>query len=170
MVILGAIVGLVSWLNVTLWAIFAQRISHKVRLLYFTSCLEKDAKFYDINSPNEMSAKIAKECSAIQRGLGEKVGQTIMSISGFFFGFAFAFTYGWEYSTVLLGVVPCIALTGVLMAMSLESGITQMMRAYAQSAGYAEQALHAIRVVHSYGQEAIENENYKEYLVRASDV
>ena len=44
------------------------------------------------------------------------------------------------------------------------------MRAYAQSAGYAEQALSAIRVVHSYGQEELEYKNYAKYLQRAKDV
>jgi len=44
------------------------------------------------------------------------------------------------------------------------------MRAYSQSAGYAEQALSAIKVVHSYGQEELENNNYKKYLIRATEV
>jgi len=117
-----------------------------------------------------MSAKIAKEISAIQRGLGEKVGNTIMSVSMFFFGFALAFYWGWKLSLILLGTMPVVMLTGVAMAVALETGTTQMMRAYAQSAGYAEQALNAIRVVHSYGQENLERENYKEYLGRASKV
>jgi ABC-type multidrug transport system fused ATPase/permease subunit len=45
-----------------------------------------------------------------------------------------------------------------------------MMRAYAQSAGYAEQALSAIRVVQSYGQENLECENYTRFLDRAAKV
>ena len=38
--------------------------------MYFEKCLEKDAPFYDQNSPTEMASKISKECSAINRGLG----------------------------------------------------------------------------------------------------
>lgn len=148
---LGGVMWIMSWLQVTLWAIFAQRIAYKTRMVYFAKCLEMDAAFYDSNNPNEMSAKISKEISAIQRGLGEKVGNTIMSISMFFFGFAAAFYFGWKLSLILMGVMPFLMLTGIAMAASLESGVVQMMRAYAQSAGYAEQALNAIRVVHSYG-------------------
>lgn len=83
-----------------------------------------DAAFYDQNNPNEMSAKISKEISAIQRGLGEKVGNTIMSVSMFFFGFAFAFYFGWKLALVLMGVMPFLMLTGIAMAASLESGVT----------------------------------------------
>lgn len=38
------------------------------------------------------------------------------------------------------------------------------MRAYAQSAGYAEQALNAIRVVQAFGQEVREINNYNRHL------
>ena len=41
------------------------------------------------------------------------------------------------------------------------------MKSYGQSAGYAEQALTAIKVVHTYGQELLELKNYTKYLDRA---
>jgi ATP-binding cassette subfamily B (MDR/TAP) protein 1 len=44
------------------------------------------------------------------------------------------------------------------------------MKAYAQSAGYAEQALSAIKVVHTYGQELLELKNYGKYLQQAKTV
>jgi len=100
-------------------------------MVYFAKTLEMDAAFYDENNPNEMSAKISKEISAIQRGLGEKVGNTIMSVCMCIFGFLLAFIYGWKLSLFLLGVMPVLMLSGIGMAMSLESGVTQMMRAYA---------------------------------------
>jgi ABC-type multidrug transport system fused ATPase/permease subunit len=91
-----------------------------------------------------------------------------MSVACLIFAFGLSFSWGWLYTCLLLVVVPFLGLTGVGMAVSLESGITQQMRAYSQSAGYAEQALSAIRVVHSYGQEELENINYKKYLIRAT--
>lgn len=44
------------------------------------------------------------------------------------------------------------------------------MKAYAQSAGYAEQALQAIKVVQTYGQELLEMKNYNKYLSQAKKV
>jgi len=38
------------------------------------------------------------------------------------------------------------------------------MQAYAQSAGYAEQALGAIKVVQTYGQEELEINNFTKHL------
>jgi ATP-binding cassette subfamily B (MDR/TAP) protein 1 len=44
------------------------------------------------------------------------------------------------------------------------------MKAYGQSAGYADQALNAIRVVAAYSQEEKEVSNYTKYLSRARTV
>ncbi len=43
------------------------------------------------------------------------------------------------------------------------------MLAYSQSAGYAEQALSAIRVVSAFGMESLEAKNYSKYLERAKN-
>lgn len=74
-----------------------------------------------------------------------------MSIFCFFFGFGFAFYWGWLLTLILLVALPALAMTGVGMAVAMQSGMIEQMRAYSQSAGYAEQALSAIRVVHIYG-------------------
>jgi ATP-binding cassette subfamily B (MDR/TAP) protein 1 len=70
-----------------------------------------------------MSAKIAKEIMAIQRGSGEKVGNTIMSCSMFFLGFAFAFYFGWKLTVILMGVMPVLMFMGIGFSMALESGV-----------------------------------------------
>jgi hypothetical protein len=41
--------------------------------------------------------------------------------------------------------------------------------AYSQSAGYAEQALHAVKVVQTYGQEMLEDTIYCKYLDRTRE-
>lgn len=106
-----------------------------------------------MHNPTEMASKISKETSAIQRGIGDKVGNIIMSYSSFILGFAFAFTFGWLMTLILLGVFPIMAILAGGTAAFFGDGTKESMRAYAQSSGYAEQALHAIKVVHTYGQE-----------------
>jgi len=44
------------------------------------------------------------------------------------------------------------------------------MKSYAQSAGYAEQALQSIKIVQTYGNEELELNNYCKYLDRAKKV
>lgn len=120
MFVLGWIMLVVSWSNVALWAIFAERVSSKIRIVYFKKCLELDASFYDENNPGEMQPRIAKEISAISRGLGEKVGMIVMAMTTFVCGFAFAFYWGWLLTLILLGTFPFLALVGIAMGYSLQ--------------------------------------------------
>ena len=66
-----------------------------------------------------MASRISKECTAINRGLGEKLGNTIMAFSGFTFGYIFAFYWGWLFTIILLAGFPVILATGVALGASL---------------------------------------------------
>jgi ABC-type multidrug transport system fused ATPase/permease subunit len=123
-------VAAASWCLISLFALFAESISFKTKILYFEKCLEKDAAFYDKISPTEMASRISKECSAIARGLGEKVGNTITAVASFFFGFIFAFYWGWLLTCILLAGFPIIIATGVSLGVSLQSGFVEAMKSY----------------------------------------
>lgn len=114
-----------------------------------------------------MTSRISKECSAIQRGIGEKFGNIIMSISSFILGYGFAFYLGWILTLILLGGLPLMMGVGGVLGVVVQGGLLEQMKAYAQSAGYAEQALHAVRIVHTYCNERLEHTNYIKYLERA---
>ena len=105
---------------------------------YYEAALQKDATYYDLNNPTEMAAKISKEVSAINRGTGEKVGNIVMSLAGGVMGFAFSFYWGWKYTLILLAGFPVLMVVGGAMGVAMEEGFVEQMKAYAQSAGYAE--------------------------------
>lgn len=86
-----------------------------------------------------------------------------MSISGLFF----SFFKGWLYAAILLCYFPIMLFASVFIGFSISRGFSSNMQAYGQSAGYAEQALNAIKVVFAFGQEETEVENYVKYLNRA---
>jgi ABC-type multidrug transport system fused ATPase/permease subunit len=87
----------------------------------------------------------------MQKALGEKMGTIILAFSMTVAGLTFAFTKGWSFSLVLLVAFPFLGITTSLMAKVMAKGSQETMKAYGQSAGYADQALNAIRVVVAYG-------------------
>ena len=95
------------------------------------------------------------------------MGTIILAFSMTVAGLTFAFTKGWSFSLVLLVAFPFLGITTSLMAKVMAKGSQETMKAYGQSAGYADQALNAIRVVVAYGQEEKEVKNYTKYLERA---
>lgn len=166
MIIIGGCLFFIAWTQTATLSQFGENIGFKTQITYFQQCLEQDAYFYDTQSPTEMASKITKEIGALKRGMGTKVGNAIMGLASFFFGFALSFYFGWLLNCIMLAFVPVIMVTGVLMGAALQSGLTESLKAYSQSAGYAEQALQAIKIVHTYGQEKLEEKSYSKYLTR----
>jgi len=70
-----------------------------------------------------MASKISKECSAIQRGIGDKVGSIVMNVGSFMFGFVFAFYWGVTFTLILLALLPFMGAAGALMGVSMGSGL-----------------------------------------------
>jgi hypothetical protein len=70
-----------------------------------------------------------------------------MSCGGMFF----AFFKGALFSTILLAYFPLIFGMTYFITVAFSSGFIQSMKAYGQSAGYAEQALNAVKVVFAFG-------------------
>lgn len=170
MSIIGAVAFVFSSTFIILYSIFSLQISNKIQVQYFRAALKKDASYFDEHNTNQIAAKISKECAAIQRGTGDKTGLIIFGFGAFFCGFAVAFWMGWFFTVLLLAIIPLMAGTGSMFAMILDSSMKAQMKAYAQSAGYAEQALSSIKVVHTYGQELLEMKNYNKYLQQAKKV
>jgi len=120
-----------------------------------------------MNNPQEMTAKIAKETLAIQKGLGEKLGILIMISIVSIVGLMIAFYKGWSFTLVIIGCFPPLVISMTIMTTVMQKGFIGNTIAYSQSAGYAEQALNAMRLVAAFGQEAKEIKNYSKYLILA---
>jgi ATP-binding cassette subfamily B (MDR/TAP) protein 1 len=104
-------------------AVFAEKISMKLKIQYFSKCIEKDAAYYDEKNPTEMASRISKECSAIQRATGENLGKIIYSLSAFIFAFVFAFYWGYIFTLILLASVPVVMCVFAIFGLSIQSGI-----------------------------------------------
>lgn len=148
---------------------FSERVATRTRAKYVEAILRQDCSWFDTSNPSELSARVGKEILAIQKALGEKMGTIILAFAMTFAGLAFAFSKGWSFSLVLLAAFPFLGVTTSLTTKVMQSGFQENMKAYGQSAGYADQALNAIRVVVAYGQEMKEVHNYGKYLNRAKE-
>jgi ABC-type multidrug transport system fused ATPase/permease subunit len=104
---------------------FADSISHKIRMNYFKAVLEKDATWFDANNPNEIASKISTEVDVIQAGIGEKIGELCHAVMTFFIGYIIAFLIGWEYALILLGAIPMMLLSGIIMGKSAKMGMEE---------------------------------------------
>jgi ABC-type multidrug transport system fused ATPase/permease subunit len=65
MVYVAIVMFVIATGNHVAFQVFSQNIQHRIKILYFRACLEKDAAWFDENNPNEMSSKIGSEVAAI---------------------------------------------------------------------------------------------------------
>ena len=143
-------------------------VAARMRGMYLKQVLGMESSWYDQVGYTEMASKLTKECDMIQRAIGLKQGNIIYSYGMCIAGLVVGFYKGWSLALVMLGIAPLMFTgMGVFTAvMASRSAVT--MRAYCQSAGYAEQALNAIRIVTSFGQEGLEIKNYNRFLERVT--
>lgn len=119
MSIIGVVATICSFSFIALYSVFAVEIAAKIQVEYFKAALTKDAAYYDEHNTNQISAKISKECQAIQRGAGDKTGLIIFGVASFFCGFAISFYMGWFMTSLLIVILPLMAVCGSLFAIVL---------------------------------------------------
>ena len=83
-------------------------------------------------------------------------------------GIGLGFSKGWSLALAMLAVGPMVFIGVLIFGVSLKNRSQVFLKAYAQSAGYAEQALQAIRIVVSFGMEKSEINNYSRFLERVT--
>ena len=104
------------------------------------------------------------EVQTIATGVGQKFGSILYACFMSLFGFIFAFWKGWSLALVLLSFAPVVFVGMGFFTSVMQNNQKSALIAYGQSGGYAEQALNAIRIVVSFGQEQLEIRNYNKFL------
>jgi|LauGreDrversion4_2_1035121.scaffolds.fasta_scaffold141052_1 ABC-type multidrug transport system fused ATPase/permease subunit len=167
MTAIGGFIWVTTYLYFTFLVIMSERVGRKTRVAYLKAILQQDISWFDENNATELPSRLTRECATITKALGEKMGQIILSFAMCVSGLSFAFIRGYWMSLILLFAFPALMIASLLIGSVVASGFGQNLKSYGQSAGYAEQALNAIKVVHAFGQEVTEAENYNKYLGRA---
>lgn len=166
---LGAFTWVMGYFYWVMLSQFSMRVTARIKQQYLEAILRQECAWFDQINYTELSTKLAKECSMIQIGLSEKGGALTNAFATFISGLVVGFYMGWAMSLALLILVPVIGLIGWCFSYIQQGAVKKSLIAYAQSAGYAEQALMAIRVVVAFGMEAVEYRNYTAYLQQAKD-
>ncbi|CDW86367.1 abc transporter [Stylonychia lemnae] len=165
--VIGIVIWITSYFYYALLVIMSQRVGQKTKVAYLRAILQQDISWFDQISVTELSARLTKECQAIQIALGEKMGTIQLAFAMCLSGLFLAFFRGWWFSLILSFPIFILFGNTYLITVAMQSGFMQNLRSYGQSAGYAEQALNAIKVVQAYGMETTEMLNYNKYLGKA---
>jgi ATP-binding cassette, subfamily B (MDR/TAP), member 1 len=130
LVIIGAIIWVTSYFYFTFLVMVSERLGRKTRIAYLKAILQQDIAWFDEINVTELSARLSKECQAITKALGEKMGMILLSCAMCVSGIFFAFFRGYYFSLLLLAFFPLILLTSYMLTVAVQSGFSQNLKSY----------------------------------------
>ncbi|XP_047217708.1 ATP-binding cassette, sub-family B (MDR/TAP), member 4 isoform X1 [Girardinichthys multiradiatus] len=168
--ILGAVVLIAAYLQVSLWTLAAGRQVKCIRKLFFHRIMQQDIGWFDVNETGELNTRLTDDVYKIQEGIGDKVGMLIQSFSSFIAAFIIGFTRGWKLTLVILAVSPALGISAALFSKLLANFTTKEQSAYAKAGAVAEEVLSAIRTVYAFSGQKKEIERYHKNLEDAKSM
>jgi len=164
MVACGAFIGLTGFCYWFISLKFADAMARRTKENFLGSVLKQESAWFDANNYNELAACMTKESMSICKAVGEKPGLLLQAMGMSICGLAIGFTQGWSLALTFLAIVPVMTISGAIFGAAGANKFAKSLKAYGQSAGYAEQALSAVKVVVAFGMESCEVNNYSKYL------
>uniref|UniRef100_A0A7N8X5Y4 ATP-binding cassette, sub-family B (MDR/TAP), member 4 n=1 Tax=Mastacembelus armatus TaxID=205130 RepID=A0A7N8X5Y4_9TELE len=165
--IMGAIVFVAAYLQVSLWTVAAGRQVKHIRKLFFHRIMQQDIGWFDVTETGELNTRLTDDVYKIQEGIGDKVGMLIQAFSTFFSSFIIGFFKGWKLTLVLLAVSPALGISAALFSKVLASFTSKEQTAYAKAGAVAEEVLSAIRTVFAFSGQEREIKRYQKNLENA---
>ncbi|XP_013885124.1 multidrug resistance protein 1 [Austrofundulus limnaeus] len=162
--IMGAVVLVAAYMQVSLWTLAAGRQVKRIRTLFFHRIMQQDIGWFDVNETGELNTRLTDDVYKIQEGIGDKVGMLIQSFSSFIAAFIIGFTKGWKLTLVILAVSPALGISAALFSKVLATFTSKEQSAYAKAGAVAEEVLSSIRTVYAFSGQQKEIQRYHKNL------
>ena len=146
-------------------------VAARLKTEYLRQVLNQESKWFDMDTSGGMgmSARMTREVEQIKSGIGQKVGLILYSFFMSFSGLLTGFYKGWSLALAMFAIAPILCCGMGIFGHIMQKNSVVTGRAYSQAAGYAEQALAAVRIVVSFGAEKLEMTNYTTFLARVKE-
>ncbi|KAG7242239.1 hypothetical protein INR49_024285 [Caranx melampygus] len=168
--IMGAVVLVAAYLQVSLWTLAAGRQVKRIRKLFFHRIMQQDIGWFDVNETGELNTRLTDDVYKIQEGIGDKAGMLIQAFTTFISSFIIGFSKGWKLTLVILAVSPVLGISAALFSKVLASFTSKEQTAYAKAGAVAEEVLSSIRTVFAFSGQDREIKRYHKNLEDAKRV
>lgn len=139
----------------TIFAFGSERMIHRVRDRAFRAMLRQDIEFFDRdeNTAGALTSFLSTETTHMAGLSGATLGTILMSVSTLVACCVVALAFGWKLALVCIATMPVLLACGFLRVWMLAQFQQRSKKAYDQSAGFAAEAVTAIRTVASLTRE-----------------
>lgn len=165
---IAIIVAVLSFLQLSLALIAANRMGNDLRRLFFQSLLTQDCDFYDSNEAGSLTHIVISDIQLIQAGMGDKLATAVQYLSTLGVGIIVGFIYGYALTLLILGVTPLLLISGMMFGNASADATGDGLGAYGEAGGIASEVLSLIRTVTAFGGQEEEAKRYEKSLDKAS--
>lgn len=123
-----------AWITMYLaWMLlsaFGTMVTYRIKQKYLAAILAQECAWFDKTNITELSAKLSRECAAINRAIGEKAGQVTFALALCFSGLVVGMTQGWGLALCMLAIGPFLGGVATFYASSMSAGAQASLQAY----------------------------------------
>lgn len=164
-----ALMGIAGSLRYYFFTLSGERMVMHLRHELYKKILEQDISFFDSNRTGELMSRLSSDCSTLQNTVSVNVSMGLRNLAQVFGGFAFMFYTSWKLSSLMLLMIPPIALSTVFFGKKIRKISHDFQAALAQASIIADETISGIRTVKSFVQEKAETHRYHSRLIIALD-
>ncbi|XP_031357197.1 ATP-dependent translocase ABCB1-like isoform X2 [Photinus pyralis] len=104
--LLGVAMFILSYSSTVLYNYSAVRQVNKIRQLYFSSSLNQDVGWYDLEQTGDFASRMSEDITKLEDGMGDKVSMFLNFQVTFVTSVILALVKGWELALICLTSLP----------------------------------------------------------------
>jgi ATP-binding cassette subfamily B (MDR/TAP) protein 1 len=140
---------------------FAEKMQHRMLTQYYHIVLHQDISWFDGQDPAGLPLQMSSDAQQFGDAFGDKMANSVMSLSTFIGGYVAAFYRGWPIALVMSATLPLLAVGGTVMGIAMQEVLMETQGWYGKAAAIVEETFYAMRTVIAFGGESREIAKYK---------
>lgn len=154
--------AIASSIRYQLFTSAGERIVAKLRADLYAAILRQEIAFFDVRRTGELTSRLQADTQVVQNAVSVNVSMVLRNAATAIGGIALLVWTSPRLASVMLVVVPPVAIGAVLWGRYIRKLSTDSQDALAQASEVAEESLAGIRTVRAFGAEGLESRRYGE--------
>jgi ATP-binding cassette subfamily B protein len=163
------IMGFAGSLRYYFFTLSGERMVLQLRRQLYKKILDQDIVFFDTNRTGDLMSRLSSDCTTLQNTVSVNVSMGLRNLAQVIGGFAFMFYTSWKLSSLMLLMIPPIALSTLFFGKKIRKLSQDFQGTLAEASIVAEETISGIRTVKSFVQENTEVTRYNSRLEIALD-
>jgi len=163
------IMGIAGSLRYYFFTLSGERIVLYLRRQLYKQILAQDIAFFDANRTGDLMSRLSSDCTTLQNTVSVNVSMALRNLAQVLGGFAFMFYTSWRLSSLMLFMIPPIAISTLFFGKKIRKLSHDFQETLASVSIVADETISGIRTVKSFVQEEAEVLRYNAGLSMALD-